>query len=151
MDRFKATEFRTLVMYSGVIIFKEILKEDLFNHFLILMVVVRTLCDGSRIRDEETLDYIQELCKIFVKQYKKLYSAKLSVVYNVHLLLHVVEDVKNFGILDSFSAFPYEDMLGQIKKKLGRVAFLLLSYVDALVKDFLIKARLLLQPVKKMK
>ena len=118
MDRFKATEFCTLLLYTGVILFNGILKEDRFNHFLILMVIVRTLCDGSKIRDGETLEYIQELCKIFVKQYKKLYTAKLSVVYKLHLLIHVVDDVKKYGMLDSFSAFPYEDMLGQIKKKI---------------------------------
>ena len=86
-----------MLSYTGVILFNGILKEDRFNHFLILMVIVRTLCDGSKIRDIN-LEYIQELCKIFVKQYKKLYAAKLSVVYNVHLLIHVVYDVKKYGV-----------------------------------------------------
>lgn len=31
--------------------------------------------------------------------------------YNIHGILHLVEDVLRFGPLDSYSAFPYESMV----------------------------------------
>lgn len=38
--------------------------------------------------------------------------------YNVHSLIHVVEDVKHHGALETYSAFPFENYLGQIKSYL---------------------------------
>ncbi|CAN7951661.1 unnamed protein product, partial [Ixodes pacificus] len=37
-------------------------------------------------------------------------------VYNVHSLVHLAQDVRTFGPLDSFSAFPFENYLGQLKR-----------------------------------
>ena len=65
---------------------------------------------------EEILQYVENLCKTFIRQYQKLY--KCNVVYNIHSLIHIVDDVRKFGVLDSISAFPYESMLGNIKHKL---------------------------------
>ena len=36
-------------------------------------------------------------------------------MYNVHGLTHLAEDVKDFGPLDSNSAFSFENFLGQLK------------------------------------
>ena len=115
-DKFKATEFRTLLLYSGVIVFKGVLKTKYMNNFLILMTIVRILCNKNLIHDEEILQYVENLCKTFIRQYQKLY--KCNVVYNIHSLIHIVDDVRKFGVLDSISAFPYESMLGNIKHKL---------------------------------
>jgi cell division protein YceG involved in septum cleavage len=40
------------------------------------------------------------------------------VVYNVHSMKHIVEECRNNGVLDSFSAFAYENELKSIKQKL---------------------------------
>ena len=37
-------------------------------------------------------------------------------MYNVHGLIHIAEDVKRFGPLDSYSAFPFENYLGHLKQ-----------------------------------
>lgn len=37
---------------------------------------------------------------------------------NVHNLTHLVDDVKRYGELDTFSTYPFENMLGQIKRLL---------------------------------
>lgn len=36
--------------------------------------------------------------------------------YNVHNLLHLVDEVRRCGPLDNYSTFPYENMLGFLKK-----------------------------------
>ena len=38
------------------------------------------------------------------------------VVYNIHNLVHLPEDVKQHGPLDAFSAFPFENFLGRLKR-----------------------------------
>jgi hypothetical protein len=51
----------------------------------------------------------------FVSDTVILYG-KESLVYNVHNLLHLAADVKKLGVLDNFSAFMFENKLGQLKK-----------------------------------
>lgn len=38
------------------------------------------------------------------------------MTHNVHNLLHVVDDVRNFGCLDNYSSFPFENYLQTLKK-----------------------------------
>lgn len=40
------------------------------------------------------------------------------VSYNVHNLIHLVNDVRKYGPLDNFSTFPFETKLGSIKSLL---------------------------------
>ena len=40
---------------------------------------------------------------------------EVALVYNMHNLLHVVDDARLLGALDNFSAFPFESMLGKMK------------------------------------
>ena len=41
-------------------------------------------------------------------------------MYSVHGLIHIAEDVKRFGPLDSYSAFPFENYLGHLKQLLRK-------------------------------
>jgi hypothetical protein len=67
--------------------------------------------------EEKYINYAHSLLVIFVTDWKKLYG-HLSVVYNVHGLLHISEDARKYGPLDSFSAFKFEIFLGKIKRKI---------------------------------
>lgn len=42
------------------------------------------------------------------------------MVYNVHSLVHITDDVQNFGALDAVSCFPFENHLTLIKKSTRR-------------------------------
>jgi hypothetical protein len=117
MDRYKATEFRLILLYTGVAYFKDVLKENMFKNFLLLMYIVRTLCNPNAVADSDILTHIEKLCLIYVKQFKKFYGNKFALSLNIHVLIHVVDDVRRFGVLDSFGAFPFENMLGRIKKR----------------------------------
>lgn len=46
---------------------------------------------------------------------KELYS-KTFLIYNVHSLLHLVDDIKYHGSLHQFSAFPFENKLCSLKR-----------------------------------
>lgn len=45
--RFKATEFRQIVLYTGIILFKEFLDKDAYEHFLKLSVAYRILSSNN--------------------------------------------------------------------------------------------------------
>jgi len=54
---------------------------------------------------------------LFFKESRRLYGKKF-VTYNVHVLLHLVDDYMMFGNIDRISAFDFESYLGFIKRML---------------------------------
>ena len=67
------------------------------------------------INNEENIKYAEELLEYFVEHFEVLYG-KQYISHNVHNLLHLCNDVRKFGVLDNFSAFPFENFLGSLKK-----------------------------------
>lgn len=54
---------------------------------------------------------------MFIKHSKVVYGVEF-LVYNVHTMCHISDDVRIFGVLDKFSAFPFENYLGSLKNLL---------------------------------
>ena len=117
LDRFKATEFRLFLLYIGPTVLEGMLPIKMFQHFCILHVIMRIFC-SKNMQTKEYIDYAQCLCVKFVKNYQQLYGSKQNIVYNVHNLIHIHEDVRRYGNLDSISAFKYETMLGTLKRRI---------------------------------
>jgi len=115
IKRFKATEFRQLLLYSGVILLKK-LPMKYKKLFLLLLVSLRFLTNVDNLDDRENvLDYVQELLILFVRRSEEIFGEKF-VTYNVHMLIHVVYFYRKFGSVDNFSCFLCESELGKYKK-----------------------------------
>lgn len=115
LDRWKASELRQFLLYTGPVVLKNILAKDFYYHFLILSVAVRILCDTEYYLSIN--DYASDMLVWFVKEYSALFGEQY-ISYNVHNLLHLSADAKRFGVLDDFSAFKYENFMQKIKKKI---------------------------------
>lgn len=115
VDRFKATEFRLFLLYTGPLILRSILNIDMYKHFLYLSCAIRILATPHLCIDLN--DFANELLIDFVKKYGHLYGPDF-VTYNVHNLLHLSKDVLKFGNLDKFSAFKFENYMYQLKNKI---------------------------------
>jgi hypothetical protein len=111
--RWKATEFRQVLLYTGPYIFQNILSKKIFMNFLVLHFAVRIFLQPRKL-SLEMIAYLQSLMELFVKEFSKIYGSKY-ISYNVHNLLHICNDIKKFGNLNSFSAFPFESYLQTIK------------------------------------
>ncbi|CAN7937838.1 unnamed protein product, partial [Ixodes hexagonus] len=83
------------------------------EHFLVLLVAVRILASPSMCTAYNT--YAKELLCFVVCSFKAL-CGRGKVSYNVHGLVHLADDVVNYGALDSFSAFPAESSMFQLKR-----------------------------------
>ena len=68
---------------------------------------------------------------LFVEHFSKLYSPKF-ITYNLHAVIHLAEDVKMYGNLDQFSAFPFENFLGCLKKLVRKPNFVLEQIISRL-------------------
>lgn len=116
VNRFKATEFRQLILYTGPIVFKNILSKDCYQHFLTLSISMRILLSSDHAKYS---DYAHQLLKYFVKTFQQIYGCHY-ISHNVHGLLHSVEDYTKHGPLDNCSAFPFENYMKELKKMLRK-------------------------------
>lgn len=116
-SRWKATQYRTFLLYLRPAVLINCLPSDKYLHFNVLNCAMRLLCgiDSSNIY----YDYANDLLLNFVQNMEHLYTAE-SVTYNLHNLIHLTADAKKFGPLDAFSAFPFENFLFKIKKLLRK-------------------------------
>ena len=113
IDRWKATEFRQFLLYTGILVLKEHVKTEVYRHFLILSVAMHILLNPALC--QLYCDYAQQLLLTFVKQVECIYGRD-QLVYNVHGLLHLAHEANKFGSLDNISSFPYENFLHRLKR-----------------------------------
>ncbi|KAF0730474.1 Uncharacterized protein FWK35_00027213 [Aphis craccivora] len=114
--KWKATEYRQLLLHTGPFILKNILNDKVYENFITLHVAVSILCSNRYCYQQKWLNYAKNLIECFVKQFGIIYG-KHNISYNIHGLLHLVDDVENYGSLDNFSTFQFESYLGHLKKK----------------------------------
>jgi hypothetical protein len=112
--RWKATEFRLFLLYTGPVVLKSILTDECYSHFICLNVCFRILLDPY-IKNNELINFCGRVLTYFVKKFGKLYGNQF-ISHNVHGLLHVVDDFKKYGPLDKCSCFPFENYLKNLKK-----------------------------------
>lgn len=119
--RWKGVEFRTMLLYVGIAVFKNLLDEKEYAHFVTLFCAVQ-ICSCEVYIQYQTL---AETCfKSYIKNYGTLYGDH-SIGSNVHNLEHVVEDMQRnkVGNLIEISTYKYENslrMLG-LQLKHGRL------------------------------
>lgn len=113
---FKGTEFRNLILYILPVVCFNVLPNDMYNNMLHLHAASLILVDPNLCKTHSSL--AQKLLQTFVCSFRDIFGPE-HVVYNVHSLLHMVDDVKLFGSLDSYSAFPFENFMCSVKRMLN--------------------------------
>lgn len=105
---YKATEHRSCLLYWGPVVFKGIMNQVNYNHYVLLHTAI------SLIVNENFSEYIglaENMAKQFVQDFVQIYGASYCSS-NIHNLLHLCDDYKRFGVLDNFAAFEFENYLG---------------------------------------
>jgi len=80
---------------------------------------------------KQYVDYAHSLLVSFVEETGKLYGEQF-IVYNVHGLFHLPDDVKMHGNLDCFSAFPFENKLKELKQLVRKPGYPLAQIIRRL-------------------
>lgn len=112
---YKATEFRTLLLYLGPYLFGECLPNEFYQNFLLLHFSI--YCFASPTHCRLNFDIAKACIQNFCQGIPDLYRNRLSS-YNSHILMHLPDFVHRNGPLDSWSSFLYENYLGIIKRRL---------------------------------
>ncbi|KAB0790106.1 hypothetical protein PPYR_15573 [Photinus pyralis] len=114
LPRWKATEFRTLLLYLGPVVLKQSMKKALFENFLRLHTAITIFTSSTHIQHLKT-EIAGEFLKVFVQHCRRIYGEEYTV-YNIHMLVHLKEDVDRYGPLDNISEFPFETFLNRLKR-----------------------------------
>lgn len=129
--RWKATEFRQFILYTGPIVLKNILDDTKYKHFLSLHVaIIILLSDNYKIY----IDYADKLLNHFVSCVKLIYGPEF-LTHNIHNLLHITDDVKEFGNMNLFSNFPAENYLQKLKKLVRKTHLVLPQVIRRLSEE----------------
>jgi hypothetical protein len=119
--RFKATEFRSFLLYLGPVALKGVLTDEKYNNFLTLHVAVSIMLNPKSCKKPDLTEYARSLLRHFVQNFINLYH-EMFITHNFHGLIHLTDNVEYFGTildsitLDTISAFPFENYLQTIKK-----------------------------------
>lgn len=116
LANWKGTEYRTFLLYVSIVVVKKFFDDKkIFQHFSLYYcaIVVRMRQD----QNARNYDVAEATLKDFLINFKKLYGID-HFTSNLHNLCHIVDDVRNFGPLDTFTAYPFESKLFCIKRLL---------------------------------
>lgn len=117
LERWKATELRQFLLYIGPVILKDMLSHNVYANFMLLKYAVTIFLNCEL--NEQYNEYARSLLEIFVSHSVHIYG-KDFCVYNTHALIHLADDAKTFGNLDTVSCFPFENHLQKLKRMLRK-------------------------------
>lgn len=111
--RWKAIEFRQFLLYIGPTVLYNVLSAPEYNNLMLLLDAISILTSPSLC--VKMCNFVKTLLVSHVEHFGQLYGDK-NLVYNVHGLIHLSDDMKQHSHLDTISGFPFENILGPIKK-----------------------------------
>ncbi|XP_039439443.1 uncharacterized protein LOC120420472 isoform X2 [Culex pipiens pallens] len=112
-NSWKGNEWQAWLLLYGPICLLNVLPQKFYDHFCTLSTTIKTMLCGPL--NSQVIGECEAQLSQFVKQFEMFYGEQ-HMNYNVHLLLHLSNCVRNFGPLWAFSLFNFEDLNGVLKK-----------------------------------
>ena len=109
----KASEFRSFLLFYGAVVLKGILNTERFSHYLLLVNAMHILLKCGSTENE--LCYAEHLLLNFYENFANLYK-ECFMTLNLHQLLHLVDSVRYLGPLYTHSCFSFENNNGFLLK-----------------------------------
>jgi len=97
-------------------VLKKFLFEDCYSIFITLNIAMIILLSPNQ---NDKIDYADKLLNYFVKSFQHIYGSHY-ISHNVHGLLYIVDDYRNFGPLDFCSCFPFENFMKILKTSIRK-------------------------------
>ncbi|XP_071639254.1 uncharacterized protein [Temnothorax longispinosus] len=109
----KASEWKHFLLYYSLICLQNVMPLQYVKHWFLFVFSMHIFLQ-EKISDVDVLTATRAL-EMFVLKIEDLYGLEYYK-FNVHLLLHIPEFVKQFGALWATSTFPYEHYNGVLRK-----------------------------------
>jgi hypothetical protein len=113
----KSSEFFFFLMYASKhCLAFPVLSPVYFQHFLLFQESMEVLCNRKITKDE--LEICRQKLTRFIEDFQELYG-EVCMVYNIHLLTHLIDTVRLFGPVFTTSLFVYESSNGVVGRFLS--------------------------------
>ena len=109
---FKANEFNSLLLFIFPVFFRHFMNKIYYDHFYLLSFSISTLTSKS-ITDAD-LKLCDYFLNRFVKDIQILYGNN-ELTFNMHLLLHLVQSVRESGSLTDLNSYIFENTNGELR------------------------------------
>jgi len=109
----KSSEWRAFTLFYASVCLRDILPTAFFEHFMLLSESLYLLLLNNISLNH--LNLADRYLKQFVRDFKLLYG-KQYMTYNIHLLLHLSDSVRNWGPLWCYSNYDFENVNGSLLK-----------------------------------
>ncbi|XP_056009246.1 uncharacterized protein LOC130046297 isoform X1 [Ostrea edulis] len=109
----KASEYRSFLLYFGAPVLFGILDKNRFNHYLQLVNGIHILLKYGSTKDE--VSDAETMLLNFCANFECLYD-KCFMTLNIHQLVHLADSVRILGPLYTHSCFSFEDKNGFLLK-----------------------------------
>ncbi|XP_042143758.1 beta-alanine-activating enzyme [Ixodes scapularis] len=113
-EHWKVAGFCSFVLYFGPALLRKHLEKQFYTHFMKLSIAMSILA-SPKFTLAQILHLGESLLRRFVSEAGTLYGNEIYV-YNIHSLIPLAQDVRQFGPVDTFSTFPFENFLGKLEK-----------------------------------
>ncbi|XP_055527882.1 uncharacterized protein LOC129720425 [Wyeomyia smithii] len=110
----KGSELNSFLHYASIVVMKEFLPIDAYQHFLLFFCSITMLTSEAY---KSNWQVSEKMIEKFVSEYMVIYGEQY-VTSNVHNLLNIVDEAEVFGPLHTTSAYPFENALQRIKNLL---------------------------------
>lgn len=109
LRKWKGVEFRSVLLYVGMVIFKQLLDPEEYDSFLILCCATRIVTSKSY---KNYFPLAAKMFRAYFHTYISIYG-RHSIGSNVHLLTHIVEDMEFHKVetLMDLSTYKFENSL----------------------------------------
>lgn len=111
---YKATEFRRIMLYDGLVIFKD-LPKPLWRNYMLYHTCLYVMSSPVLVR--EMLDVAALLVRRFIAHSIR-HLGRHFIVYNVHNFIHLPKECEEHGTWDDFSAFKFENYFAVVTRAL---------------------------------
>ena len=116
LDYWKAADFRQFLLLLVQYLYMVYCQPPMYQHLLSLSMALNILLSECKVKRVELIDYAQNRLQYLVYNCCYFYGESFTV-YNIHGLLHLSEDVRQFGCsLNKILCFPFESYLQVVKK-----------------------------------
>lgn len=109
----KASEYRSFLLYFGAPVLHDILDKERFSHYLLLVNSMHILLKFGSTPDD--INRAEIMLTNFCESFAVLYDDRFMRL-NVHQLLHLPDSVRTLGPLYTHSCFSFEDKNGVLLK-----------------------------------
>lgn len=121
------------------------MRKEVVEHFLSLSVAIRVLTCEVLSTKLEFVKFGHDMRLLFVSMSVEIYGPHF-LVYNVHSLVHLSQQVEEFGKLDNTSAFIFENYMQKLKRHVRSARSPVIQVVNRLAEERLLNSHALSLP-----